>query len=743
MPKRQPRPRVGRRGSGRGRVALVGLLGLLAISLGLAVPTTNAEAATPASVVTAGHSAMAGGPTSRTTVQASGDDPISKRADQLDAATPDGQGYWLVASDGGIFSFGDAGYYGSTGNLHLNQPIVGMAATPDGQGYWLVASDGGIFSFGDATFHGSTGNLHLNQPIVGMAATPDGQGYWLVASDGGIFSFGDATFHGSTGNLHLNQPIVGMAATPDGQGYWLVASDGGIFSFGDATFHGSTGNLHLNQPIVGMAATPDGKGYWLVASDGGIFTFGDAGYFGSAPASDGHGNVVALAAASNGQGYWVADGNGGIDAFGAAPSEGSMSGRDLNRPIVGFAAEPEGILGVESPAELSVTTTSLANAAAGVPYGASLAASGGTGPYSWTSIAGDLPPGLSLTSRGTISGIPSSPGQSTFTVQVSDTTTPVALTATATLSITVSVAPLTVATKALPSAVLGTPYRAALTAQGGTAPDSWALFSGALPAGLNLSSGGVITGTPTEQGSSGFTVQVVDGTSPTRQSATAVLSIPVFPSPGAASPLDSSNWSGYIESGGPFSQVMGTFTVPSLPAGTPRTDQMSEWVGIDGGNGDNALIQAGFNESPDSASPSGFVIQPWWEILPASETYINSVDIAAGDTVTVVIEQVNGTQWGITLTDNTNGQSFTTDQTYTGPASTAEWIVEALTVNGAVSTLAPYSPAVGFSNLGFIGSDTTLQEVVMMQGGAQVSTPSVLTTNGFDVAYGSSPPAGP
>ena len=74
-----------------------------------------------------------------------------------------------------------------------------MAATPDGQGYWLVASDGGIFTFGDATFYGSTGALHLNQPVVGMAATPDGQGYWLVASDGGIFTFGDAKFYGSAG----------------------------------------------------------------------------------------------------------------------------------------------------------------------------------------------------------------------------------------------------------------------------------------------------------------------------------------------------------------------------------------------------------------------------------------------------------------------------------------------------------------------------------------------------------------
>jgi hypothetical protein len=63
--------------------------------------------------------------------------------------------------------------------------------------YWLVASDGGIFTFGTAIFYGSTGNLHLNAPIVGMASTPDGQGYWLVGSDGGVFAFGDAGFHGS------------------------------------------------------------------------------------------------------------------------------------------------------------------------------------------------------------------------------------------------------------------------------------------------------------------------------------------------------------------------------------------------------------------------------------------------------------------------------------------------------------------------------------------------------------------
>ena len=246
-------------------------------------------------------------------------------------------GYWLVASDGGIFTFGRTGFFGSTGGIQLNEPVVGMAATADDRGYWLVASDGGIFTFGDAAFYGSTGALRLNSPIVGMAATTDGGGYWLVASDGGIFSFGDAAFYGSTGALHLNKPVVGMAATPDGRGYWLVASDGGIFSFGDARFDGSTGALHLNKPVVGMASTVDGGGYWLVASDGGIFSFGDAKFDGSTGALHLNKPVVGMAATPDGRGYWLVASDGGIFSFGDAAFYGSTGSLALNRPIVGMA----------------------------------------------------------------------------------------------------------------------------------------------------------------------------------------------------------------------------------------------------------------------------------------------------------------------------------------------------------------------------------------------------------------------
>ena len=135
-----------------------------------------------------------------------------------------------------------------------------MAATPDGGGYWLVASDGGIFCYGDATFYGSTGNIHLNQPIVGMAATPDGGGYWLVASDGGIFSYGDAQFYGSTGTIHLNQPIVGMAGGAGRERLLARRRRRRHLQLRTSPFFGSTGGSKLNAPIVGMAATAAGTG---------------------------------------------------------------------------------------------------------------------------------------------------------------------------------------------------------------------------------------------------------------------------------------------------------------------------------------------------------------------------------------------------------------------------------------------------------------------------------------------------
>jgi ribosomal protein L24E len=256
---------------------------------------------------------------------------------------PSGTGYWEVASDGGIFSFGTAQFYGSMGGKSLNAPIVGMTATPTGKGYWEVASDGGIFSFGAAQFYGSMGGKPLNKPIVGMTATPTGKGYWLVASDGGVFAFGTAAFEGSaasgaTAGPALNSPIVGLTATPDGKGYWLIAANGEVLALGDATLYGSMAGTALNSPIVGLTATPDGKGYWLVASDGGIFAFGDALFSGSMGGKTLNKPVVGIASTPDGKGYWEVASDGGIFAFGTAQFYGSMGGKSLNAPIVGIGA---------------------------------------------------------------------------------------------------------------------------------------------------------------------------------------------------------------------------------------------------------------------------------------------------------------------------------------------------------------------------------------------------------------------
>jgi hypothetical protein len=250
--------------------------------------------------------------------------------DRPDAAQ---NGYQTVASDGGIFAFGQD-FCGSTGNLSLNKPVVGMTAVPGGGGYWEVASDGGIFSYGNAQFYGSTGNLQLNKPIVGMAATPDGGGYWLVASDGGLFSYGDAQFYGSAVSAP-NQDIVGMAASPDGQGYWEVSTTGRVFVFGDATFMGDTTGVHLNGIMVGMAADPVTGGYWLIGSDGGVFSFGTP-FFGSTGNLVLNQPVVGMQSTDDGNGYWFVAKDGGIFSYGDAPFRGSMGGRPLNRPMVGM-----------------------------------------------------------------------------------------------------------------------------------------------------------------------------------------------------------------------------------------------------------------------------------------------------------------------------------------------------------------------------------------------------------------------
>ena len=134
-------------------------------------------------------------------------------------------GYRLLGGDGGVFAFGNASFHGSAasnpaqcptnplGRLLPGGSCQAMASTPDGGGYWLVASDGGVFAFGDVRFEGSLGGIHLAAPVIGIAANRAGSGYWLAASDGGVFALGGAPFLGSNGATHLNKPVFAIAAS--------------------------------------------------------------------------------------------------------------------------------------------------------------------------------------------------------------------------------------------------------------------------------------------------------------------------------------------------------------------------------------------------------------------------------------------------------------------------------------------------------------------------------------------------
>jgi hypothetical protein len=255
-------------------------------------------------------------------------------------------GYWLVGSDGGIFTFGAARFYGSTGNLALQRPVVGMTLTAERQGYWLVASDGGVFTFGDAGFYGSIPGLgiapagspgtgrKLNAPIVGMVPSADGGGYFMVAADGGVFAFGDAKFEGSCPGIGgCSGAAVAVMPDASGNGYWVVTATGHVYTFGDAAYFGAPGPQ--STPVTSAVRTPDGKGYWILLANGTVDPFGDATNLGD-PLNETGGldPATAIFATADGGGYWVSSATGAVFAYGDAPNDGGMAGTHLNGSII-------------------------------------------------------------------------------------------------------------------------------------------------------------------------------------------------------------------------------------------------------------------------------------------------------------------------------------------------------------------------------------------------------------------------
>ena len=255
------------------------------------------------------------------------------------------QGYWLVGADGGVFSFGSAPFLGSTGGVHLNQPIVGMAATTDHRGYWLVGADGGVFAFGNAGFFGSipglgiapegspTSGPRLASPIVGMVASSNDRGYLLVAADGGVFAFGDARFVGSCpGSGRCTGATTAIVPGPTGSGYWIVTALGRVFPFGDVSFYGQPGPQR--SAAVGALRSPSGKGYWILLADGATLAYGDARQFGRAAGLSVATPATAMCGTVDGDGLWITTPQGKVVALGSATDKGGMAAQHLNASIV-------------------------------------------------------------------------------------------------------------------------------------------------------------------------------------------------------------------------------------------------------------------------------------------------------------------------------------------------------------------------------------------------------------------------
>jgi hypothetical protein len=236
------------------------------------------------------------------------------------------RGYWLVTADGGVFTYGDAPYYGGANNPPLRQLVVDAVPTASGNGYWMVTADGAVFTFGDARYFGGANGYRLRNEVVGIAATPSGNGYWISTADGGVFTFGDAPYLGGANDPPLGQSVVGIAGHPSGNGYWLVTADGAIFAFGAARYYGAVNGLPIFSRIAGMARTASGNGYWIAAENGGVFTFGDAPFHGSAGSERGGASIECIQRSRTGNGYLLATKAGGVIARGDAQYLGAPQG---------------------------------------------------------------------------------------------------------------------------------------------------------------------------------------------------------------------------------------------------------------------------------------------------------------------------------------------------------------------------------------------------------------------------------
>jgi large repetitive protein len=334
---------------------------------------------------------------------------------------------------------------------------------------------------------------------------------------------------------------------------------------------------------------------------------------------------------------------------------------------------------------LSVTTSSLAGGTVGTPYVATLGATGGVTPYTWSVSVGTLPAGLTLNaSAGQITGTPTTAGTLNFTLKVTDAETPTAHTATAALSISVSSMPLQITTSSLPTGVINYGYSAMLTAGGGTQPYSWSITIGSLPTGLTLTlATGQISGTPTAQGTFNFTAKVTDSSNP-NQSVSANLSITIngaltITTTTLPSGSEGSSYSATVTASGGLPPYAWSISAGSLPGGLNLNSNTGQITG-----------------TPSATGTFSFTVQVVDSEIPAATTATNlSITINQGTPLQIntnsLPEGSEATQYFATLSAS-GGQP-----PYSWSVSTGT-LTSGLTLDASTGTITGKPTALGTSS---------------------------------------------
>jgi hypothetical protein len=362
--------------------------------------------------------------------------------------------------------------------------------------------------------------------------------------------------------------------------------------------------------------------------------------------------------------------------FASGPNSGQVKAIDVNADGVpdvlvsdslGFSV----LLNTAAAAPpLVVTTTSLPSDIVGTAYSQTLAASGGTRPYSWSVPPSSLPPGLSLSASGVINGTPTTAGTFNFTVTVTDSSSPAQTTiAPLSIQITVALPPVSIITALLGPGTVGTAYSQTLTATGGKPTYAWSISSGTLPPGLSLNaSTGAITGAPIKAGTFNFTVTVTDSSSPA-QTATAPLSIQVTAATGPP-----------------------PITIPTITEAVHTTDSLGSGSTLISATVIQPIIET--IHTTDSLG-SGSTLISATVIQPINE----SINVTDAPTVppSVILHVIVGSKLGSIILDPTAGvQQYVAIVALSNGGNIAGDIqVTGATLNGVSSTSVPISLTLG------------------------------------------------